>query len=217
MPETAEPVAVAQRWEADDGVKGKEALLLRFCRELEEVVAGTPGAAIRPSQVRNRVLTSGLRDFAIRAGRQPSRVDGRVLYRDGSEGKPFPLRVLSGKTRELKKARRLRCSLISIRHMDMDLEVDGAWFRNTVLSRRRPAAETDLIATETTLEQLRRLARQHEPLDLHLFQTGLDSAVVGFYRALVLHLLAHPGSARVVPHFFDAGQGSFLPGEPWQA
>jgi hypothetical protein len=60
-------------------------------------------------------------------------------------------------------------------------------------------------------------------LSLHIYQTGLDTAVVGFYRAVVDHLLKHPYSLSVVPMFYASGTGSagvsetarFRPGKPW--
>ncbi|MCA1673889.1 MAG: hypothetical protein LC799_17370, partial [Actinobacteria bacterium] len=41
-----------------------------------------------------------------------------------------------------------------------------------------------------------------EPVLMYLYQTGLDAAVVGIYRAVVEHLLDLPGSLAVVPMYF---------------
>ena len=36
-----------------------------------------------------------------------------------------------------------------------------------------------------------------------MYQTGLETAVVGFYKALTDHLVAHPRSVSVQPMFFE--------------
>ena len=103
---------------------------------------------------------------------------------------------------------------MSIRHVDMDAIVDGAWFRNSKLSRPRPAGLTDQLAFDTSLRQLYELSPT-TPVVIHMYQTGLEPAVVGFYRALVVYLMAHPGTLAVVPHYYG-GEGSFAQGTPWR-
>jgi hypothetical protein len=83
----------------------------------------------------------------------------------------------------------------------MDVEVDGAWLRNTDISRPRPAGETDALAYELSRQQLRRLATGR-PLLMYLYQTGMEPVVVGFYRALTEHLLERPGTVSVIPLYF---------------
>ena len=39
---------------------------------------------------------------------------------------------------------------------------------------------------------------------LHMYQTGLETAVVGFYRAVTVHLMRFPGSVSVQPMYFVA-------------
>jgi hypothetical protein len=120
----------------------------------------------------------------------------------------------------------LRFSLLSIRHTEMDVEVDGAWLRNTDISRLRPAAESDELVFALSIEQLATLTRE-EPVTIFMYQTGLETAIVGFYRALTEHLLEQPKSVAVVPMYFRRGHGgrrsvggseqesTFSPGKPW--
>jgi len=151
-----------------------------------------------------------------------------VVYRDGSSGPPFPLRgtlmndARSAAERSLPE-RRLSFSLLSIRHTEMDVEVDGAWLRNTVVSRVRPAGDTDRIVYDISLAQLRTLL-EDGPVTVSIYQTGLETAVVGFYRA-VLAVFREPaynsGALAIVPMFFTAGADAdqsprFLEGTPWQ-
>ena len=87
----------------------------------------------------------------------------------------------------------------------MDAVVDGAWLRNAEISRPRPAAQTDDLAFEHQPQPARRADRQGtRSLRLQIFQTGLETAIVGFYRAVALHLLEHPGSLCVVPMYYQA-------------
>jgi hypothetical protein len=108
----------------------------------------------------------------------------------------------------------IRFTLMSIRHVDMDTVVDGAWFRNSKLSRPRPAGLTDQLAFETSLKQLWKL-RPAAPAVIHLYQTGLEPAVIGFYRAVVVYLMTQPGTLAVVPHYYQ-GNGQFVQGTLWR-
>jgi hypothetical protein len=215
---------IAEPWRAPGGEQGRRAVARRFEEQLEKVAGGVPGAAISPSGVSNSVLTEGLH-LSVEAG-GGERVDAPVSYRDGSSAREFPLRVLPFTGEAPSSPRVLRFSLLSIRHTEMDVEVDGAWLRNTDISRLRPAAETDELVFALSLEQLATLTRE-EPVTIFMYQTGLETAIVGFYRALTEHLLEHPKSVAVVPMYFRRGQGgsrsvggsaqesTFSPGKPW--
>ena len=93
----------------------------------------------------------------------------------------------------------LRFALLSIRHTEMDAVVDGAWLRNAEISRPRPAAQTDDLVYETSLRQLDELCRSERHVRLYMYQTGLETAVVGFYRALANHLLGTRARSRSSP------------------
>jgi hypothetical protein len=41
-----------------------------------------------------------------------------------------------------------------------------------------------------------------EPAIIYLYQTGLDAAIVGIYRAVTERLLTLPGSVVVIPRYF---------------
>lgn len=221
----------AEAWQADGGVTGSKAIEQRFRRRLEELVGGEadasePGrdSAINPSGVHNRIITQVLRDFV--AGTPEDRLDVPVVYRDGSKAaNPFPLRCLPlGDVLPDRVDQELHLALLSIRHTEMDPVVDGAWLRNAEVSRPRPAALTDDFVYETSLTQLRALSEEGgRSLALHIYQTGLETAVVGFYRAVVAFQLEHPGSLSVVPMFFASARGRagveeearFERGRPW--
>lgn len=206
------PRPSASRW-MSRGRSPTQAVQERFEFLLQKAVdQSSAEAAVRPSGISNTVLTEGLRAYTCRAGNEP-RVDAPVIYRDGSHGRPFPLRSLSMSETIPTMAKTLRFALMSIRHVELDVEVDGAWLRNTKVSQSRVAGLTDDIIFETSLRQLDRLTTGGSIL-IYMYQTGLETAILGFYRALVHHLLTHPNSVAVVPCFFHA-RGNFSHGTPW--
>jgi hypothetical protein len=193
------PAAPSAPWAAPAGIEGRRAVELRFRRQLTDVLAETPAAIVMPSGVSNSVLTEVLREFVVMTGR---RVDAPVTYRDGSRAAPFPLRALSLLSDPpVSRYHELRLALLSVRHPEMDVEVDGAWLRNTDISRPRAAGETDQLAFEVSRRQLSQLC-VGDPLLIRLYQTGLEPAVVGFYRAVAMQLIERPGSLAVVPMYF---------------
>jgi hypothetical protein len=211
--EDSGPPPVAGRWSTKAERRG-DAIQDRFRHLITRALAadGTPEAVIRPSEISNSVLTETLREHVV-SGPGLSRSDLPVRYRDGSFGPPFPLQSLNLTSSVPDGWRVLRLTLLSIRHVEMDTVVDGAWFRNARISLPREAGLTDQLAFETSLQQLRLLV-EHGPTVLHLYQTGLETAVMGFYRAVVHHLLARPGTISIVPHYFH-GPGQFSEGTPW--
>lgn len=223
----------ARAWTAPLGrdgrpLTGDRAVAERFRQQLGDAVNEVPGAAMLPSGVSNRVLTEQLRAFVRNESRPPCEVP--VRYRDGSTGPAFPLRGVRLGDEVPENWRTYRFAMLSIRHTEMDVEVDGAWLRNTDISRPRPAGDTDRIAFESSRKQLNRLCAGG-PVLVYLYQTGLDTAIVGFYRAVTERLMRHPQSLAVVPMYFRrlaqgasarvvAGyeqQGTFEQGEPWVA
>ena len=223
VPEPAEP------WQAEGDVTRSRAVEQRFRSQLEVAVAGGTASrarsdAINPSGINNRILTQTLYEFV--GGTSTMRVDVPVTYRDGSEASnTFPLRCLPLAERPpAQPDLELHLALLSIRHTEMDPVVDGAWLRNAEVSRPRPAALTDDFVYETSRTQLDHLTDGGRlTAVLHMYQTGLDTAVVGFYRAVVDHLLDYPYSVTIVPMFFSSRSGGagreqeapFLPGAPW--
>jgi hypothetical protein len=218
-PEPAEP------WRATNGEEGSRAVEARFRAQVEAALAVEPAGtrqAVDPSGVHNRVLTQVLHQYV--RGRASTRVDASIAYRDGSAAaNPFPMHCLPLSSPPATAAVDLHLSLLSMRHTDMDPVTDGAWLRNAEVSRPRPAAQTDDYVYATSLEQLHALTEGgRRTARLHVYQTGLDAAIVGFYRSVTVHLLKHPGTLIVVPMFASVRHGDqlddgtcFRPGRPW--
>jgi len=205
--------APSEVWKAPDSARGVfAAVVARWRDQLNAATAGSATPLV-PSGVNNRVLCEGLREFvAAEGGQHP--IHARIVYRDGSEARPFPLRTLSIKERSDSSLPILRVSLMSMRHPEMDATVDAAWLRNRHVSLSRPAAETDEFVYETSRTQLRELC-ERDCVCMHVYQTGLEPAVIGFYRAVAEHLFEQNGSIEVVPHFHDSRDDSYQKGLPW--
>jgi hypothetical protein len=223
-----EPAAV---WNAPVDERGRpltgtRAVAERFKQQLRDAVNEVRDAAMLPSGVSNRALTDGLRAFV--GDDSGPRRDVPVQYRDGSKAPLFPLRCLQLGDRVPEGWRTYHFAMLSIRHTEMDVEVDGAWLRNTDISRPRPAGDTDRIAYDLSTKQFDTLCAS-DPVLIYLYQTGLDTAVVGFYRAVTERLVRAPHSLAVVPMYFRrqppsedgrtvAGyqqQSTFEEGQPW--
>jgi hypothetical protein len=196
----------ADPWQAEDGVFGSRAVEARFRAQIAEALNhdATRRVAISPSGINNAVVAEILREFVV-AEPGAARVDAPIEYRDGSKSAhPFPLRALPLVTELPQASLELKFALLSIRHTEMDAVVHGAWLRNAEISRPRPAAQTDDLVYDISLRQLEALCRTERHVRLHIYQTGLETAVIGFYRALTTHLLRHPGSVSVQPMYFVA-------------
>lgn len=203
-----DPVAAsgpAQRWDSE-GARGREAVERRFRAQVSEALAVADGGRvpISPSGIQNSVVTETLREFAaVQSGSR--RIDVPVEYRDGSRSAhPFALQSLPLKGQLPACSLELRVALLSIRHTELDAVVHGAWLRNADVSRPRPAGQTDDLVYDVTRSQLTELCRGEAHVRLHLYQTGLETAVVGFYKALVDHLLCQPRSVSVQPLYHEA-------------
>ncbi len=226
----APPPALAV--EIRDDLWGRELVAERFRTQLAEAIA-EPGrdraTALCPSGVHNRVLTEELRKQVIGT----SAIAVPVLYRDGSRASTdFPLRCLNLRadlepddTVTSAGGIVLRLALLSIRHTELDAVVDGAWLRNADVSKARAAAQTDDYVHHASLKQLKALTQDgRRRVRIYLYQTGLETALVGLLRAVVEVLYDHPGYLEVVPMFFVKGRPSvpggvaatvYEPGDPW--
>lgn len=206
------PAPVAEAWKGSHRYK-REAETERFEHQIRSALAdGRVDTAINPSGVSNRVLTTTLRKYVAKAGNE-TRMDVPVEYRDGSRAEDFPFRAIHLSDDTPSNLPVLRFTLLSIRHVEMDELVDGAWFRNSRISLPRAAGITDADAFSISKQQLETI-RATGPVVIEMFQTGLQPAVVGFYRAVTHALVEYPGSICVVPKFF-VGEG-FEEGAPWQ-
>jgi hypothetical protein len=205
----------AKAWQSRSGKSGLDAVRERFVaqllaatRKLEDPVP------ISPSGVANRVLTDSLWTYAKQTPKSVP-VLAPITYRDGSKARPFPLRGLDLVDDKEPTARVRTFSLLSIRHVELDAEVDGAWLRNTEISQRRPAGDTDELAYQESVRQIERLCGVDEPTTIVMHQTGLEPAIVGFYRAVAERLATDPHGLVVLPQFFQRN-GPFLPGKAWR-
>ncbi len=194
----------ARPWKAADGVFGGRAVEARFRAQIEDALNPDTRrrTSISPSGISNPIVTEILREFvAAKPGSNP--VNAAVEYRDGSKSAhPFPLRALTLTDGLPGASLDVKFAMLSIRHTEMDAVVHGAWLRNVEISRRRLAAQTDDLVYEISIKQLEELCRNERHVRLHMYQTGLETAVVGFYRALTVHLLRYPDSISVQPMYF---------------
>ena len=193
----------AARWQSPNGERGRRAVELRFRAQIEESLATGGAHSIAPSGLQHSIVTEILREYVNAS--PPTPVEVPVEYRDGSRAAhPFALRSLQLSDEHGAVDLELRLALLSIRHVDMDATIDGAWMRNAEVSRPRPAAQTDDLVYRLSRQQLADLTAGRRTVKIVLYQTGLETAVVGFYRALVDHLLAEPASVVVQPMYFVA-------------
>lgn len=210
----SQPVGPAKRWQSK-ARNPREAVKERFEHSMMTALADDGADTfISPSGVSNRVLTDTLHRYSQVGSGQPRR-DVPVVYRDGSNGPDFPLRALKMRDEQLERARVMKFSLLSIRHVGMDAIIDGAWLRNARVSRVRQAGLTDQIVFEISQKQLLSFDPK-VPTVIEMYQTGLEPAIMGFYRAVIFHLLKYPGSISVQPQFFAGGR-DFEPGLVWSA
>lgn len=205
------PIAPAEPWRPPHGERGIQAVAARWEGQLEAAMAGSREPIV-PSGVSNRVLTEGLRRFVVKESGHASG-EARVVYRDGSEARPFPLGSIDLDDTLPAGWPVLAVALLSMRHPEMDADVDGAWLRNRDVSQVRPGAETDALVFEASLQQFRDL-EAHAPLILRLYQTGLEPAIMGFYRALTQHITEGHGGITVSPYYYRR-IGVFEEGTPW--
>lgn len=165
------------------------------------------------------VVTQVLHEFVfVPPGTTAQPIRLRIAYADGSEGESFPLFCLPRAGEPLLDIPNpLHAGLISMRHSEMDSTVDFYWFRNHDVSRARTLAEADRFCFDATRTQIVDGLRSGD-LHLHLYQTGIMPAVLGFYRGIVEELLGHQyedSSLSVTPFYFRGGD-NYQKGHVWQ-
>jgi hypothetical protein len=176
------------------------------------------GATVNFSNQPHQVVTEVLNAIVYsEEGKNPAAV--RVVYMDGTEAEPFPVRCLQRTTAEHLQGEfiRLRASLVSMRHLEMDGRVDFAWFRNRQVSSGGSFAEVDAFCTTQTMNLLKEMSSGHKVI-LEMYQTGLETAVVGFYRGLVRFLMDQQGDVptlQVVPMYYNGSEGDYEAGKIW--
>jgi hypothetical protein len=202
------------RWRSKS-INYQESIRQRFESQIKAALSNhkTDKTPVCPSGVTNRVLTESLRFNSQSIDGQKS-VSVSVQYRDGSMGPDFPFKSLNLIDQTPTEAIELHFTLLSMRHVEIDESVDGAWFRNTRISRRRQAGITDSIAYEISKRQLNLLV-QEGPVLIYMYQTGLEPAIMGFYRAVSQVMSANPHSLAVVPKYYIGDDFEPDPGTPW--
>jgi hypothetical protein len=141
----------------------------------------------------------------------PTPVPLRVLYADGSEAAPFLLQP--PRVQAEARGRTLRVGLMSMRHTEVDLDVDGYWFRNRMVSTTRTLAETDAFCAAATAARLDAVAAAGVGR-IEVVHTGFEPAVVGFYRGVLAHLNANRHPVQVQPVYLIGGHAN---GTRWGA
>ena len=186
-----------------DRTRSATALWARCANALEQGRPVTVGSGARHEVIAEVLNQAGA------AVAEPT--DLNFLYVDGSQPEPFTLRhprvdvVARGST--------VRVGLMSMRHTTLDLDVEGYWFRNRMVSTSRSFADTDAFCAAETERKL--VALNHAGIDrLEIVHTGFEAAVIGFYRGVARHLTAGQRPVHVQPVYLVDG---YLHGTPWGA
>ena len=100
---------------------------------------------------------------------------------------------------------------MSIRHMAIDAQTRGYWFRNRLVSTSdRTHADTEAFCYAESLKRLDEITSLGVGR-LEMVHTGFEPASVGFYRAVLKHTSQRP--LIVAPYFY--GHGTYAPGTEW--
>lgn len=201
------------------GAKGHKQHLANILRKQIKEALQAREAVTFGNQAPHDVITQVLHEFVFMPpGMAVQPISLRVAYTDGSEAAPFPLFCLpQPDTNAVNSDNLLRVALMSMRHLELDSEIDFCWFRNREVSRTRTLAETDGFCFATTVEQLKD-SLQLGNLAIQVFHTGFEPAVIGFYRGLVkvlLDLQKHGATRLSVTPFYFRGRDGYQAGTLW--
>ena len=204
----------------NEGRNAYEILRDQINLAIQNAKEGKPCAVNFSNQPHN-IITEVLNEFAYSdSGKIKKPIYIQVIYTDGSQAENLPLQCLPNHDDNdlamLAKAPPLKAALLSMRHLELDDKVDISWFRNREVSKARAFAETDQFCYAETKKQLVG-TRKDGIFILHLYQTGLQPAVIGFYRALIEELLYRaklPPSLEVIPFYYH-GKSGYQPGKIW--
>lgn len=185
--------------------KGKKKMIERLTAEINGAL--TSKDRINMSNQPHDVSTIVLGRFLYSTPEQPAG-EIRIVYADGSEAKPFPLRSLEPPTEEnlkrFENAPVLSTALMSMRHIELDPIVDWAWYRNKEVSQTRSLSESDDFCFHYSQRQIRELWEAYggKPVMIKMYHTGFEPAVIGLYRAVVLELQKRRDWLQVTPCFY---------------
>ncbi len=211
---------VEERSFDNEGGNAYEILYDQVDRAVQSAKEGKRCAVNFSNQPHN-VITEVLNAFAYSdSGNLETPIYIQVIYTDGSQARDLPLKCLPTRAADdlarLTNAPSLKVALLSMRHLEMDHRVDLSWFRNREVSKARAFAETDEFCYAETKRQLQGM-RDKGAFIIHLYQTGLQPAIVGFYRALVEELVSRAEALsilQVVP-FYYRGKSGYEEGKSW--
>jgi len=160
-------------------------------------------------------ITDGLNARVFKAGNDTTtRRDVPVVWSDGTESPAFPVGCLTPPMPLDPQVSPLRMGLISGRHPALDETVGLYLVRNREVKLTATEAEQEALVYGAAREALDELLTAGGGV-LELHQTGLQPAIVGFYRALTERLLnGARGKAWVTPRCFVPATRSFWSQEP---
>jgi len=125
-----------------------------------------------------------------------------ITFRDGSISEKFPLLCLPPVTQP-NSLPIIRAALISSRHFELDSKVDLCLLRNSEINRRLDIsiAEQERFAFESVNKFIEDFIKRKGGVELHLYHTGLEAAVIGTYRAVATLLCNSDirGKLKVIP------------------
>ncbi|NLB01749.1 MAG: hypothetical protein GX837_12475 [Methanomicrobiales archaeon] len=144
----------------------------------------------------------------------------RISYDDGSAGGLFPLFSLKKLEIRPECSVIIKLGLMSIRHSEsLDVITDGYLIRNSEMNWQDSYGEQEWFAHQQMMKLVDALLEIEHSVEIHLYHTGLQPAVVGVYRAVVDQLKNHRGRVIVVPYFARGGDGftevCYVPSEAW--
>jgi hypothetical protein len=141
----------------------------------------------------------------------------QFAFKDGSISELFPLYCLiDAKPKD--KLPLIRVALISNRHFELDSIVETCILRNSEISRREEAtiADQEKLSFEIALKFFSEILAKTDGVQLEVYHTGLEPAVIGTYRAFLSTILKkeNRGKLIVTPKVFKGG-GKFSDLKPW--
>jgi len=144
----------------------------------------------------------------------------RISYDDGSEGGLFPLFSLKKLERRPACSGVIKLGIVSLRHSEsLDMITDGYLIRNSEMNWQDSYGEQEGFAYQRMMVLLDSLLDLESSIEIHLYHTGLQPAVVGVYRAVVDQLKSHQGKVVIVPYFVRRGDSltdvRYIPSKAW--
>lgn len=160
------------------------------------------GRPVPLGSVRHIQITQALRAYLHRDDRAPFSLT--LIHKDGSVSDPIALARLPLRERPTPEVE-IALGLNSCRHFELDLEVDFYLLRNMEFDRQ---SQTSFLDQErAAYDRGRELLACYagNPLKIALHHTGLEPAVIGFYRAAI-DVLLEGEKLIVTPKFFPGAE-----------